>query len=287
MSPLLECDISAIYRRTGAGVRDIRFAVNRGEILGIAGESGSGKSTIASAILGLTTYRGGEVTGSIRFNGQELLGLAEKQWRGLRGCQIALVSQSSMAALNPALRLRTQFSEAWRAHKRGGDWRSAATPTLELLRVPATPEFFERYPSELSVGLAQRVLVALSLLHGPQLLIADEPTSALDLVTQAELLGLFRRLRDERGISIVFISHDLLALAAVCDRIAVLRSGSLVEIVDADRFLISPVHEYTQQLVAALRAIALPASRAEASSAPQRVAEAEPSVQPSVAPDRP
>ncbi|MDZ4801610.1 MAG: ABC transporter ATP-binding protein [Bryobacteraceae bacterium] len=287
MTPLLECDISSTYRRTGAGVRDIRFAVGRGEILGIAGESGSGKSTIASAILGLSKYRGGEVTGSIRFDGQELVGLAEKQWRALRGRRISLVSQSSMAALNPALRLRTQFGEAWRAHRRDGDWRAAATPTLELLRVPVTAEFLERYPSELSVGLAQRVLVALALLHEPQLLIADEPTSALDLVTQAELLGLFRKLRDDRGLSIVFISHDLLALTAVCDRIAVLRSGSLVEIVDADRFLTSPTHEYTRQLVAALRAIALPALRAQASSqAPQAGAEA-PSVPPSTAPDRP
>ncbi len=283
-TPLLECDISATYRRTGAGVRDIRFAVGRREILGIAGESGSGKSTIASAILGLTKHRGGDVRGSIRFDGTELLGLPERQWRALRGRHISLVSQSSMAALNPALRLRTQFSEVWRAHRRDGDWRVAATPTLELLRVPATPEFFDRYPSELSVGLAQRVLVALSLLHQPDLLIADEPTSALDLVTQAELLALFRRLRDERSMSLLFISHDLLALASVCDRIAVLQSGTLVEVVEADRFLTSPSHEYTRQLVAALRAI-VPA-RDLASVEPQAEAR-EPAVPPLDAADRP
>src|SRR5205085_1509644 len=115
--------------------------------------------------------------------------------------------------------------------------------------------FLNRYPRELSVGLAQRVLVALALLHEPDLLIADEPTSALDLITQAELLTLFRRLRDERGISILFISHDLLALASMCDRVAILRAGELVETVDGPRLLTNPSHEYTKQLVSALQRV--------------------------------
>ena len=195
------------------------------------------------------------MTGSVKLDGVELVGMRERDLRAIRGRRIALVSQSSLSALNPALRLKTQFGEVWRAHRKDGDWRERAAATLELLRVPAPPEFFERYPAELSVGMAQRVLVALALLHEPDLLIADEPTSALDLVTQAELLALFRRLRDERGLSILFISHDLLALAAVCDRVAVLRSGTLVEIVEAGRLLTAPSHEYTQQLVAALRTL--------------------------------
>lgn len=262
-APLLSCDLSVIYRRTQAGIRDVQFSVGSAEIVGIAGESGSGKSTIATAILGLSGRRGADVTGSVSFRGTELLKLSERELRRLRGRQIALVSQSSLAALNPALRLKTQFREVWRAHRKDGDWREAATPVLQLLRVPVTEEFFDRYPSELSVGLAQRVLVALALLHQPALLIADEPTSALDLVTQAELLALFRQLRDERGMSILFISHDLLALASVCDRIAVLREGTLVEIIEAKRFLTDPVHPYTKQLVSALRQISQPVADAD------------------------
>lgn len=257
-SALLECDLSVTYHRTGAGIRDVRFAVAQAEILGIAGESGSGKSTIATAILGLSERRGAMTRGSVRFRGTELLTMRERELRSLRGREIALVSQSSLAALNPALRLKTQFREVWRAHRKNGDWKASAVPTLDLLRVPSTKEFLERYPGELSVGMAQRILIALALLHDPALLIADEPTSALDLVTQAELLELFRRLRDERGKSVLFISHDLLALAAVCDRIAVLREGTLVEIVDAKRFLTDPTHEYTRRLVAALRTISQP-----------------------------
>ncbi|MBC7926428.1 MAG: ABC transporter ATP-binding protein [Bryobacteraceae bacterium] len=259
--PLLQCELSVTYGRTGMGVRNVQFAIERGEILGIAGESGSGKSTIASAILGLSKLRGATATGTVQFDGQNLLTMRERDLQAIRGKRIALVAQSSMAALNPALKLKTQFREVWRAHRRDGDWTEAANPVLELLRVPITKEFFARYPSELSVGLAQRVLIALALLHQPELLIADEPTSALDIVTQAELLTLFRRLRDDRGLSILFISHDLLALAAVCDRIAVLQSGTLVEIVEASRFLTNPTHEYTRQLVAALRTISSGVSR--------------------------
>src|SRR3954447_6531077 len=184
--PVLTVNLSAVYKRTGAGVRDIQFSVAPGEILGIAGESGSGKSTIAASILGLLNRRGGKATGSIRFRETELLALKERQLRSFRCRQIALVSQSSMAALNPALRLKTQFREVWRAHRSSGDWRETAIPILDFLRVPVHEEFFERYPSELSVGLAQRVVISLALLHSPALLIADEPTSALDLVTQAE-----------------------------------------------------------------------------------------------------
>src|SRR3954447_14832957 len=195
---LLECELTATYKRTNMGVRDIQFTIAPGEILGVAGESGSGKSTIAASIMGTLGRRGGETRGQILFRGTDLLKLSERQLRRLRGREISLVSQSSLAALNPALKLKTQFAEVWRAHRNDGEWRDAAVPTLELLRVPTDREFFDRYASELSVGLAQRVLVALALLHKPSLLIADEPTSALDLLTQAELLALFRRLRDER-----------------------------------------------------------------------------------------
>lgn len=255
MTPLIECNISVTYRKNGAGVRDVAFSVGRGEILGVAGESGSGKSTIATALLGLHKLRGADLQGSIRLDGRELGTLSDKEWRAIRGRRIAFVSQSAASALNPALRLRTQFQEVWRAHRRDGDWRTAALPNLQLLRVPTTDEFLSRYPRQLSVGLAQRVLVALALLHEPELLVADEPTSALDLITQGEMLSLFRRLRKERGIAIVFISHDLLALSALCDRVAVLRAGELVEVIEGSRLLTDSTHEYTRELAAALRGL--------------------------------
>lgn len=249
---LLTCDLSVTYGRNGAGVSGIRFDVRRGEIFGIAGESGSGKSTIALALLGLARRRGAHASGSVLFEGRDLLTMPEREVRRLRGSRISLVSQSAASALNPALRLRTHFREVWRAHRKSGDWVASAAPVLNLLGVPATPEFLDKYPFELSVGMAQRVLVALGLLLDPALLIADEPTSALDLVTQSDLLRLFSDLRERRGLSIIFISHDLLALASVCDRMAVLRSGRLVEILEGPDVLAHPKDEYTKRLIGAL-----------------------------------
>ena len=259
-SPLLACDLAVSYNRGTAGVSGIRFDLRRGEIFGIAGESGSGKSTIAMALMGLAGRRGAQVAGSIVLNGRELVGCPERELRRLRGSQISLVSQSAGSALNPAVRLRTHFREVWRAHRSGGDWLPAAAPVMNLLGIPATPELFDKYPFELSVGMAQRVLVALALLHDPALLIADEPTSALDLVTQSELLQLLRDLRTRRGLSVVFISHDLLALASVCDRMAVLRGGKMVEVLEGPDFFAAPRDEYTRRLIAALEGL-MPGSR--------------------------
>lgn len=249
--PLLACDLSVRYGGA-SGVSDIRFELERGEIFGIAGESGSGKSTIAMALMGLAARRGARAVGKVVFKGRDLLQAGEGELRRIRGAEISLVSQSAASALNPALRLRTHFREVWRAHRRDGDWMPAAAPVMNLLGIPATPELFARYPFELSVGMAQRVLVALALLHEPSLLIADEPTSALDLVTQSDLLQLFHDLKARRGLSIVFISHDLLALASVCDRVAVLRGGKMVEVLEGPDVLAHPRDEYTRRLVGAL-----------------------------------
>ena len=249
---LLSCDLSVTYGRSGAGVTDIRFDLQRGEIFGIAGESGSGKSTIALSLMGLAARRGARASGTVLFEGRDLLSMSERELRKIRGSGMSLVFQSAGSALNPALRLRTHFREVWRAHRDSGDWVRSAAPVLHLLGVPATPEFLDRYPFELSVGMAQRVLVALALLLEPSLVIADEPTSALDLVTQSDLLRLFADLRTTRALSIIFISHDLLALASVCDRIAVLRSGRIVEILNGPDLLANPKEEYTKRLIGAL-----------------------------------
>ena len=266
--PLLSCDVTVRYSRGSAGVSGIRFDIQPGEIFGIAGESGSGKSTIAMALMGLASRRGASVSGSVIYRGRDLLRAGEREFRRVRGREISLVSQSAGSALNPALRLRTHFREVWRAHRSDGDWMPAAAPVMNLLGIPATTELFAKYPFELSVGMAQRVLVALALLHDPSLLIADEPTSALDLVTQAELLQLFSDLKTRRGLSIVFISHDLLALASVCDRIAVLRGGRMVEVLDGPDVLGHPRDDYTKRLIGALDRL-LPHRRAPASTGPE------------------
>jgi ABC-type dipeptide/oligopeptide/nickel transport system ATPase component len=159
-----------------------------------------------------------------------------------------------MSSLNPALRIGTQMHETWRAHRDGS--RKECTPRfLEILRglnVEADEEFLERKPSQLSVGQAQRVLIAMAVLHGPALLLADECTSSLDLITQKEVLGIFRQLSQQMGTGILFISHDLLAVSSLCHRMAILRYGELVEAGPTQEILARPSHPYTKQLVGAL-----------------------------------
>ena len=253
LEPLLDAEISVTYGNRVEAVRKARICVRQGEILGLAGESGSGKSTISLAILNLLGRRGAHASGHVMFRGRDLLRSSERELRALRGSQISLMLQNAAAALNPRLKLGTQFREVWRAHGGArGQWQSRATEMLETLGLRVEPGFFDRYPGELSIGMAQRVLLAVSVLHRPALLIADEPTSALDLITSSELMGLFRRLNQEHGMSILFISHDLLALASVCHRVAILRQGEVVETLSVEELFTCPGHPYTRRLVGAL-----------------------------------
>jgi ABC-type dipeptide/oligopeptide/nickel transport system ATPase component len=254
--PLMRVEISAGYPGRAEVLRAMRLSVDRGEIVGLVGESGCGKSTLALAILRLLHLKGARATGSIRFDGLELLEQSEQAMRRMRGRSIGLVLQSPLAALNPALRLGTQMEEAWRLHRAGsrGELRRALLETLELVALPAGDAFLRRYPRELSVGQAQRVLIGMALLHRPPLLIADEPTSALDILTQAEILELFRTLSGKLGTSILFISHDLLSVAAISQRVAVMQSGRIVECRAAKDLFRSPEHPYTQRLIAAMPA---------------------------------
>jgi ABC-type dipeptide/oligopeptide/nickel transport system ATPase component len=241
--------ISADYPGRPGVLREAALDVGEGEILGLAGRSGEGKSTIALSILGLVHLKKGVCRGEILFQGRDLLRLTQRELRGLRGRVIGLVPQSPLSALNPNLQLKTQLEEAWRAHARGSrDWR----PLLEGVSLPGDAAFLKLYPRNLSVGMAQRFLIAMAVMHEPALLLADEPTSALDTITQSEILGLFRELNRKQGIALLYISHDLASLAALCHRVAILYQGEIVENGPLDRIFQSAAHPYTRQLVAAI-----------------------------------
>src|SRR5262245_58172689 len=227
---LLTVHLTVTYGDKAPVLHGLRLDVKAGEVLGLVGHSGCGKSSLAMAILGLLKLKGGKATGSILWNGRDLLTLKEKDWLKLRGKEIALVPQSPMSSLNPALRIGAQLVEAWKLHSRSRrESREAVLRALRDVSLPATEEFLRRYPSELSVGKAQRVLIAMSILHRPLVLIADEPTSALDAVTQSEILALFAELNRKLGMSILFISHDLPSVYTLCHRIALIDAGEVVE----------------------------------------------------------
>jgi ABC-type dipeptide/oligopeptide/nickel transport system ATPase component len=235
-------------------LHDAAITIQRGEILGLAGQSGAGKSTMGLAILGLHRFRQVTVSGYMNFRGRELLDLPEPQWRSLRGREIAFVPQSPLASLNPVLTVGAQLNEAWRAHGRGAltAWRQSLRALLEHVCLPPDERFLALYPRQLSVGLAQRVLIAMALIHHPALIVADEPTSALDMITQAEILNLFRRVNREFGAAILYISHDLASMASLAHRIAILERGSIVEDGPPEQIFGAPRHPYTARLVAAL-----------------------------------
>jgi ABC-type glutathione transport system ATPase component len=248
--PLLRLNVSVDYAGKPGVLRNVSLEVNRGEIVGLVGQSGSGKSTLAMAILRLLELKGGSARGEIYFQGRDLMTLSERELRRIRGKEIGLVLQSPMAALNPALRIGTQLEEAWRCH--GGDsaaWKRRSMELLESVSLPAENAFLRNYPRQLSVGLAQRVLIAMATLHRPPLLLADEPTSALDAITQGEILELFARLSRELNMAMLFISHDLRSVAAICDRVAILHEGEIVEMGASEEIFENPRHPYTQRLL--------------------------------------
>jgi ABC-type dipeptide/oligopeptide/nickel transport system ATPase component len=251
---LLAANFSVRYAGKPPVLRDVELEIGQGEILGLVGQSGSGKSTLAMALLGLLHRKRTQVEGTIKFQGCELLQLRERQLRDMRGRALALVLQSPLSSLNPALRICTQLKEAWKAHASGSSVECDATirAALGSVSLPSSDEFLRKYPSQMSVGQAQRVLIAMAVMHRPALLIADEATSALDVITQSEILALFSQLNRETGTAILYISHDLASVAGICDRIAILHDGQIVECGTGDQIFASPQHEYTRRLIAAM-----------------------------------
>ena len=266
---LLSAHLSVSYAGK-AVLRDVEFEIRRGEVLGLVGQSGSGKSTLAMAILGLLDAKRSRVEGTINFQDCDLLRLSERELRERRGRVLALVLQSPLSSLNPALKIRTQLKEAWRAHASGSsaDCDRAIRAALESVSLPSSDEFLSKYPSQMSVGQAQRVLIAMAVTHRPALLIADEATSALDVITQSEILALFRELNRSTGMAILYISHDLASVAGICDRIAILHEGQIVECNATEAIFANPEHEYTKRLMAAMpqrsRLVALESSGPDA-----------------------
>jgi peptide/nickel transport system ATP-binding protein len=227
------------------------------EILGLAGESGSGKSMTTLAILGLAHTVGASVSGSITLDGQELTELPQERLREIRGRRIAAIFQSPSTAFNPVYRVGTILTKALRLH--GATKSEAPDRAAEALRqVLLSPDLMRRYPSQLSGGQLQRVAIALAVALRAEILLADEPTSALDVTVQAEVLDLLRDLRESIGMSILFISHDLAVVAELCDRVAVMREGLIVEQGPATQVLSAPAHPYTAELLDSVPKLASP-----------------------------
>jgi peptide/nickel transport system ATP-binding protein len=253
MSALLQARFSVDYPNKPGVLRDVELEIQEGEIVGLVGESGSGKSTIALALLRLLDHKGGKVSGQINFDGRDLLGLSLREMRQIRGREIALVLQSPLASLNPALRIGSQLAETWRAHNADSKrWKQRTLELFNLVSLPTEEAFLDRYPRQLSVGQAQRVLIAMAVLHQPRLVIADEATSALDAITQAEILDLFRQLNRQLGMAMLFISHDLLAVASLCSRIAILQQGQIIESGSTTEMFRAPRSEDTRALLQAV-----------------------------------
>jgi len=239
----------AFEGRTVVALDALDLAEN--EIVGLVGESGSGKSITALAVMGLARSLGATVTGSIALDGRELLGLSERQLRQVRGRRVAMIFQSPVSAFNPLVRVGDLFVRTLRVH--GVDSTDAGRRAEDALReVLLGPELLRRYPHQLSGGQAQRIAIALAVALRSDVLIADEPTSALDVTVQAEIIELLRMLRERERLSILFISHDLAVVAQLCDRVAVMRNGSIVESGTTAGLLRHPSHPYTRALLAAV-----------------------------------
>ncbi|WP_366653655.1 ABC transporter ATP-binding protein [Fodinicurvata sp. EGI_FJ10296] len=239
----------------------IDLTVRQGETLGIVGETGCGKSVLAKSLLGLLPSPPARIAGgSIRFDGQELLGMSERRWRRLRGARIAMIFQDPMTFLNPVLSVGQQMADVIRADAAAMgrakpsrvEIRERSVELLTKVRLPDAERLLRNYPHQLSGGMRQRVLIAMALSGEPQLLIADEPTTALDVTIQAQILSLIADLVDRLGLSVIMISHDFGAVAAVCRRIGVMYSGNMVEEAPTAELLTAPRHPYTQGLLAAL-----------------------------------
>jgi ABC-type glutathione transport system ATPase component len=254
-SPLLRAAGYSLRRADGLPVlQDLSFELGRGEILGVVGESGSGKSQLLLSLLGLA-MRGARVAGSCCFDGIELVGAEEPDFRALRGKRIAMLFQDPLLSWNPYLTIGTQLTEVLHAHcgLRAAAAAARAAEALAAVGLAQPQRTLLQYPHELSGGMRQRAMLAMAVLAEPDLLLADEPTTALDATTQIAVLDLLASLRRERGMSILLVTHDLGVVARIADRVMVMRSGRIVEQGRTAGLLQNPASEYARELLAAAR----------------------------------
>ena len=235
----------------------VDLSLTAGEAVGLVGETGCGKSVLTRAAFGLVPSPPARITsGSVRLDGRELLGLSDRQLRGVRGKEVAMIFQDPMTYLNPVFRIGTQLTDAIRAQSGGkvtrAEARDIALAMLEKVHLPNPDRQLAAYPHELSGGMRQRILIAMALAAKPKLLIADEPTTALDVTIQAQILDLMAELVDDMGLTMIMISHDLGVVAQVCSRVAVMYAGKIVEDAPIARIFDAPAHPYTKGLLEAL-----------------------------------
>lgn len=229
----------------------VSFSMEEGEVLGIVGESGSGKSVTAYSVMGLTAYPGKLIGGTINFNGHQIDKMSEKEMRKIRGNEVSIIFQDPMTSLNPVYTIGNQITEVICLHtgKSKKEAHDRAKELLELVGINEPAKRLKQYPHELSGGMRQRVMITIALACEPKLLIADEPTTALDVTIQAQILELMQELRKKLGMSIIMITHDLGVVASMCERIAVMYAGHIVEYGTADEIFYEPKHEYTKGLI--------------------------------------
>ena len=255
MSAVLEVRGLRTHFHTRAGVvpavDGVDLTVGRGEVLGLVGESGSGKSVTGFSIMGLVDEPGRIVGGSIKLNGEELVGRSEDEWQTIRGRRVSMIFQDPMMTLNPVLRVDTQMIEAITAHERVSRKaaRARARDALASVGIPAPEERLDAYPHQFSGGMRQRVAIATALLNGPDLIVADEPTTALDVTIQAQILFEVQKLCAETGTALIWITHDLAVVGGLADRLAVMYAGRIVETGATDAVLDAPRHPYTVGLI--------------------------------------
>ena len=235
-------------------VRGISFDVNEGEVLGIVGESGSGKSVTSLSIMGLLQYPGRVVDGEILLNGEDILTYSKNQMRRVRGKEIAMIFQDPMTSLNPVYTIGNQIMEMILEHEKMSrrEARARAIEMLKLVGIPAAEKRIDSYPHEFSGGMRQRVMIALALSCNPKLLIADEPTTALDVTIKAQILNLIKKLNRQFGMTTMLITHDLGVVATVCDKVAVMYGGLIMEYGTADEIFYHPRHPYTMGLLGSI-----------------------------------
>jgi ABC-type glutathione transport system ATPase component len=266
-TPILELRDVGISYFTRAGetkaARNVDLTIGRGESLGLVGESGCGKSTIAYAAMRYLGRAGRLVSGQILFEGRDLYAMSEAEIRQLRGGRMAMVYQEPMSSLNPVMTIERQLMEVAILHEGASEEeaRARALQMLDTVRLPDLPDAMRRYPHQLSGGQQQRVVIAMSLMSNPSLLVLDEPTTALDVTIQAGILDLIQELRKKFNASILYISHDLGTIAKICDRVGVMYFGEIVELGPALDVFLSPQADYTKKLLAAIPSMADPIVR--------------------------